>query len=125
MKKSTAIVLTSIGVLLLMPALGLAAQDMGQVADHVRGQLQPVMKLLTGTLFTTGVGLIGSSLWGFKQMGGSSTGHSLNITARHPVMSGLAGIGLIYLTTVAGIGGVTLFGDLPHDVTVLGTTTIE
>ncbi len=73
--------------------------------------------------FFIGLLFLASTAFQLKQLGMAGAGNYGS--AKNPIYSAIAGIFLIYLTTVAGIGGITLFGDSASDVGTAGNTTIQ
>ncbi len=73
--------------------------------------------------FFIGLVFLASTAFQLKQLGMAGAGNYGS--AKNPIYSFIAGVFLIYLTTIAGVGGITLFGDSATDVGTAGNTTIQ
>lgn len=99
-------------------------QNLGGVASNITSQMSPVMQAITSVLFVVGIGFLGSTFLTLKRLGLSEHSYS-SLSLKNPLLSAVAGIGLLYLTTVGGIGGATIFGPAASNVTVSGRTTLQ
>ncbi len=114
----------ALGLLLLCGSVAFAADPLGTVADHVRGNLDEVLKLGTAIVFVIGFLLVGVGVFLVWRMGRHQGMHA-PATLFTCLAAVIAGALMVYHSTVVGVGGATLFGGSGNDVTVEGTVEVR
>ena len=101
-----------------------AADPLGVIATHIHGNLDETMKLATVLVFITGFILVGVGAFLIWRMGRHQGMHA-PATLFTCLAAVLAGVLMVYHSTVVGVGGATLFGDSGGDVTIEGTVEVR
>ena len=110
--------------LLLCSSVAFAADPLGVIADHVRSNLDEVLKLGTAVVFVIGFLLVGVGAFLVWRMGRHQGMHS-PATLFTCLAAVIAGALMVYHSTVVGVGGATLFGSSGNDVTIEGTVEVR
>ena len=102
--------------------VAMAAQTIGTVADNVIGTFESVTKMITAAAYITGLGFAVGAVMKFKQHKDNPT----QIPIGTPIALLFIAAALIFLPTIFGISGATLFGSDaqvggPKGVIFLGT----
>lgn len=113
-----------LGALLLCSPAVFAADPLGTIADHVRGNLDEVLKLGTAVVFVIGFLLVGVGAFLIWRMGRHQGMHT-PATLFTCLAAVIAGALMVYHSTVVGVGGATLFGSSSNDVTIEGTVEVR
>ncbi len=110
--------------LLVLPTVFMvteAAQDLGSVADNVIETLDSMAKLITAAAYVLGMGFGVASVMKFKQHKDNPT----QIPIGTPMALLFVSASLIFLPTIFGIAGQTIFGDDKQVGSVGGVDTFE
>ena len=96
------------GMLLLMINIDIAhaAQDIGQIAETVTGSFSNLAKLITAAAYVAGLGFAVGAVMKFKQHKDNPT----QIPIGTPIALIFIAAALIFLPTILGVTGATLFG---------------
>lgn len=105
-------------------AVASAAEPLGVIATHVHDNLDETMKLATVVVFITGFILVGVGAFLIWRMGRHQGMHA-PATLFTCLAAVIAGVLMVYHSTVVGVGGATLFGDSGGDVTIEGTVEVR
>ncbi len=103
---------------------GWAADPLGTIATNIHGNLDETMKLATVLVFVTGFILVGVGAFLIWRMGRRQGMHA-PATLFTCLAAVIAGVLMVYHSTVVGVGGATLFGDSGGDVTIEGTVEVR
>lgn len=101
-----------------------AADPLGTIATNIHGNLDETMRLATAIIFITGVILIGVGGFMIWRMGRHQGMHA-PATLFTCFAALIAGVVMVYHSTVVGVGGATLFGSSDNDVTIEGTVEVQ
>jgi uncharacterized membrane protein YozB (DUF420 family) len=101
-----------------------AAEPLGAIATNIHGNLDETMKLATVVVFITGFILVGIGVFLIWRMGRHQGMHA-PATLFTCLAAVLAGVLMVYHSTVVGVGGATLFGSSGGDVTIEGTVEVR
>ena len=101
-----------------------AAEPLGVIADHVRNNLDETLRLGTATVFVIGFLLVGIGAFLIWRMGRHQGMHA-PATLFTCLAAIIAGVAMVYHSTVVGVGGATLFGSSSNDVTIEGTVEVR
>jgi hypothetical protein len=110
--------------LTLAAPLARAADPLGTIATNIHGNLDETMKLATVLVFVTGFILVGVGAFLIWRMGRHPGMHA-PATLFTCLAAVLAGVLMVYHSTVVGVGGATIFGDSGGDVTIEGTVEVK
>ena len=122
---SSALVLgLSAGLLGLASTAVLAADPLGTIAKNIHGNLDETMKLATVTVFIIGFMLVGVGCFLIWRMGRNQGMHG-PATLFTCLAAIIAGVLMVYQSTVVGVGGATIFGASSGDVTIDGTVQVR
>ena len=97
---------------------------MGVIATHIHGNLDETMKLATVIVFIAGFVLVGVGCFLIWRMGRHQGMHA-PATLFICLAAVIAGVLMVYHSTVVGVGGATIFGDSGGDVTIEGTVEVK
>jgi len=103
------------GMKRLLSALGLsgfatmsaASVSLGTAASTITKSLDPVSKLITGACYVGGLAFMVGAILQFKQHKDNPT----QVTIGKPIALLLVGAALLFMPSIMGMAGVTLFGD--------------
>ena len=137
-RRRDARILAVLGLALAVPALALlallallapvvpalAADPLGVIATNIHGNLDETMKLATVLVFFTGFILVGIGVFLIWRMGRHQGMHA-PATLFTCLAAVVAGVLMVYHSTVVGVGGATIFGDSGGDVTIEGTVEVK
>ena len=101
-----------------------AADPLGVIATHVHGNLDETLKLATVIVFITGFILVGVGVFLIWRMGRHQGMHA-PATLFTCLAAVIAGVLMVYHSTVVGVGGATLFGGSDGDVSIEGTVEVR
>lgn len=101
-----------------------AADALGVIADHVRSNLDETLKLGTAVVFVIGFLLVAVGCFLIWRMGRHQGMHG-PATLFTCLAAVIAGVAMVYHSTVVGVGGATLFGSSEGDITIEGTTEVR
>ncbi len=101
-----------------------AADPLGVIATNVHGNLDETMKLATVIVFIIGFMLVGVGCFLIWRMGRHQGMHA-PATLFTCLAAIIAGVLMVYQSTVVGVGGATLFGGSDGDVTIEGTVEVR
>lgn len=101
-----------------------AADPLGVIATHIHGNLDETMKLATVIVFITGFLLVGIGVFLIWRMGRHQGMHA-PATLFTCLAGVIAGVLMVYHSTVVGVGGATIFGESGGDVTIEGTVEVR
>ena len=101
-----------------------AADPLGTIATNIHGNLDETMKLATVLVFVTGFILVGVGAFLIWRMGRHPGMHA-PATLFTCLAAVLAGVLMVYHSTVVGVGGATIFGSSSGDVTIEGTVQVR
>jgi hypothetical protein len=122
---SRTLVLGSSTVLLGLASTAVRAADpLGVIATNIHGNLDETMKLATVIVFIVGFILVGVGCFLIWQMGRHQGMHA-PATLFTCLAAVIAGVLMVYQSTVVGVGGATLFGSSGGDVTIDGTVQVR
>lgn len=110
--------------LALVSTTGRAADSLGVIAERVLVNLPPLLLLATAAVFAVGFVLVGTGGWKLWQAGRHPGVHGAP-TLFTALMAVIAGVAMVYHSTVIGMGGATLFGSSENDVTIQGTVDVR
>ena len=114
-------------IALLLAGVGAAAwaaDPLGVIATNVHGNLDETLKLATVIVFITGFILVGVGVFLIWRMGHHQGMHA-PATLFTCLAAILAGVLMVYHSTVVGVGGATIFGSSSGDVTIEGTVQVR
>lgn len=114
----------SASALALSATAALAADPLGVIATNIHGNLDETMKLATVLVFFTGFILVGIGVFLIWRMGRHQGMHA-PATLFTCLAAVIAGVLMVYHSTVVGVGGATIFGDSGGDVTIEGTVEVK
>lgn len=121
-RRRDARILAVLGLAPVVPAL--AADPLGVIATNIHGNLDETMKLATVLVFFTGFILVGIGVFLIWRMGRHQGMHA-PATLFTCLAAVIAGVLMVYHSTVVGVGGATIFGDSGGDVTIEGTVEVK
>ena len=101
-----------------------AADPLGVIATHIHGNLNETMKLATVLVFFIGFMLVGIGCFLIWRMGQNQGMHG-PATLFTCLAAIIAGVLMVYQSTVVGVGGATIFGASSGDVTIDGTVQVR
>lgn len=101
-----------------------AADALGIIADNIRGNMDETLKLGTAIVFVTGFLLVAIGCFLIWRMGRHQGMHG-PATLFTCLAAVIAGVAMVYHSTVVGVGGATFFGSSEGDITVEGTTEVR
>ena len=101
-----------------------AAEPLGTIATNIHGNLDETMKLATVVVFITGFILVGIGVFLIWRMGHHQGMHA-PATLFTCLAAIIAGVLMVYHSTVVGVGGATIFGESSGDVTIEGTVEVR
>jgi hypothetical protein len=101
-----------------------AAEPLGTIATNIHGNLDETLKLATVVVFITGFILVGIGVFLIWRMGRHQGMHA-PATLFTCLAAVIAGVLMVYHSTVVGVGGATIFGDSNGDVTIEGTVEVR
>lgn len=111
-------------ILALLSSAVWAADSLATIADNVRGNLDETLKLGTSIVFVIGFLLVAVGCFLIWRMGRHQGAHS-PATLFTCIAAVVAGVLMVYHSTVVGVGGATMFGSSEGDITVEGTTEVR
>lgn len=121
--KKAMFVIINVMVLVFAFSVEANAQSVVDIFKRINEIPAEGAKALVSFFFLIGLVFAGSAAFTIKQLGMASASNFQ--TVKNPFYSGLAAILLIYMTTVVGIGGITVFGDGAKDVSAKGDIQIQ
>lgn len=125
MKVDTLKTLSSSALVLAAASTAVQAADpLGVIATHIHGNLNETMKLATVLVFFIGFMLVGIGCFLIWRMGRNQGMHG-PATLFTCLAAIIAGVLMVYQSTVVGVGGATIFGASSGDVTVDGTVQVR
>ena len=101
-----------------------AADPLGVIATHIHSNLNETMKLATVLVFFIGFMLVGIGCFLIWRMGRNQGMHG-PATLFTCLAAIIAGVLMVYQSTVVGVGGATIFGASSGDVTIDGTVQVR
>jgi hypothetical protein len=114
----------ALGVLAGISTAARAAEPLGTIATNIHGNLDETMKLATVVVFITGFILVGIGVFLIWRMGRHQGMHA-PATLFTCLAAVIAGVLMVYHSTVVGVGGATIFGESSGDVTIEGTVEVR
>ena len=119
----------SAAIIFLIPAFAWAqaqvAQDLTGVANNILGHMDPMVLALTAAGFVVGFAFLIGAAVSLKRYGLAGPGGGFSqSTLKNPLISGLAGVLMLWLSYTAGVGGQSIFGVGATPNTISGSNTV-